>query len=226
MRERRPHHVLDTADIEEHLLKRKASIGIIPRGVSYLTSTFDRKDLFHNPDRQNLLDLRETASAGYGRTYGISRLRQWISPKFQKLSLKVQHQAQVLSLKMRPPPLSATSQAQVQIPSWPRCWRIRTTQRQRRQESVLDWVNSQKITLTCGGYTIPEMEDVIKDRRFSLLPPRERMQVPLDSGREDLGSVWKYSSCWRCCLNYSSVVSVRMKSRFSTLLLKVVWHRR
>jgi len=52
---------------------------MIPRGVSYLTSTFDRKDLFHNPDRQVLLDLRETASAGYRRTYGISKLRQWIN---------------------------------------------------------------------------------------------------------------------------------------------------
>ena len=200
---------------------------MIPRGVSYLTSTFDRKDLFHNPDRQVLLDLRETASAGYRRTYGISKLRQWItSPKFQNLSLEVQHQAQILSLKLRPPPLSATSQAQAQIPGWPGCWRIHTTQRQRRQENVHDWVNSQKITLTCGGYTIPEMEYIIKDRRFSLLPPRERMQVPLDSGRGDLGSVWTYSSCWRCCLNYSSVVSERMKSRFSSLLLKVVCHRR
>jgi hypothetical protein len=141
-------------------LKRKTSIGMIPRGVSYLTSTFDRKNLSHNPDRQILLDLRQTASAGYRRTYGISRRRPWISsPKFQKLSLEVQHQAQILRLKMRPPPLSATSQAQAQILGWPRCWRIRTTQRQRRQECVHDWVNSQKITLTCGGYTIPDRSD-------------------------------------------------------------------
>jgi hypothetical protein len=45
------------------------------------------------------------------------------------------------------------------------------------------------------------MEDIIKDWKFSLLPPRERMQVPVDFGREDLGSVWKHSSRWRCCLN-------------------------
>jgi hypothetical protein len=140
-------------------LKIKASIGMIPRGVSYLTSTFDRKDLSHNPDRQILLDRRETASAGYRRTYGISRPRPWISSQNSRnyrwrSNTKLRSSVSKCDLR-----LCRQLARHTQIPGWPRCWRIRTTQRQRRQESVHDWINGQKITLTCGGYTIPDSND-------------------------------------------------------------------